>query len=130
MVTGELKGDEYAAFRAISEHPALEDVRLLMQEGGKETNPVVRNSYRDLLRLLSKVDRNTMEEAKRRYPEMAEAWMEIFAPEIKEREIRAAVEATMDFLSEEKAIQHIADKYGMSVSDVKAIWEKKEAVAV
>ena len=61
---------------------------------------------------------------------MAEAWMEIFAPEIKEREIRAAVEATMDFLSEEKAIQHIADKYGMSVSDVKAIWEKKEAVAV
>ena len=132
VVTGELEGDEYAGFRAISEHPALEDVRLLMDEGGKETDPALKNNYRDLLRLLSKVDRKTMEEAKRRYPEMAEAWMEIFAPEIREREIRAAVSAIICYshCTEEEAVRSVAAQYNMSIDEVKVILEKNELVAV
>ena len=105
-------------------------VKLLKEEGENQTDPAGKNCYRDLLRLLSKVDRKTMEEAKRRYPEMAEAWMEIFAPEIREREIRAAVEKLADYISLEEAIQHVATKYDKSVDDVKKILVKKEPVAV
>ena len=124
MITSELQGDE----RAI---PALEDVRLLMEQGENAEDKVVRNLYMELFKLLSKVDREVIEEAKRRYPEMAEAWMEIFAPEIKEREIRAAVEAvTFALNDEEEAISSVANQYGMNVADVKSILEKKEPVAV
>lgn len=44
----------------------------------------VRNWYRDYLDLFSKLDNDMIENAKRRYPEMAKTWRDIFKPEIEE----------------------------------------------
>ena len=86
VVTGELKGTEYAAFKAISEHSAMEDMRLLMEEGGKAAEKAQKDAFTALIKLLDKADHEVFEELERRHPEMAEAWMEMIAPEMKERD--------------------------------------------
>ena len=60
---------------------------------------------------------------------MAEAWMEIFAPEIREREIRASYETAINYVCHEDAIRDVAEKYGVTVEAVKVILEKNESVA-
>ena len=52
MITRELQGDE----RDISGHPALEDVRLLMEQGENAEDKVVKNLYMVLFKPLSKMD--------------------------------------------------------------------------
>jgi hypothetical protein len=84
IVTGDLLGEEYAGFRAISKHPAMEDIRTLVEQGEKEQDAAMKMAYKDLLHLLSKVDAEAVEEAKRRCPEMGKTLMQIMEPEIKE----------------------------------------------
>ena len=80
VVTGELKGGEYAGFRAISKKPREEDVIAFMREHGnnREIAPFVR-AFGDGV---SKVDSDLMEEIKGRYPEMGKTLMQIMQPEI------------------------------------------------
>ena len=129
VVTGELKGTEYAAFRAISEHPAMEDVRLLMEEGEKATDKAQKDAFTALIKLLDKADHEVFEELERRYPEMAKTLMDLLEPEIKEREIRAVVEGLADYITLEEAIRHVAEKYDVTVEAVKLILEKRKAAA-
>ena len=42
------------------------------------------NWYRDYWNLFSKLDNDMIEKAKRRYPDMAKTWRDIFKPEIDE----------------------------------------------
>ena len=53
-----------------------------------ETDERIRSWYRDYLELFSRLDRDTLEEAKRRNPDMAKTWREVFEfdKELKERE--------------------------------------------
>ena len=83
IVTKELKGDEYAGFRAISTKPKEEDVVAFMKEHGKESE--VSSFVRAYADGVSKVDSDLMEELKGRYPEMSKTLMEIMEPEINER---------------------------------------------
>lgn len=84
IVTTELKGEEYAGFRAISKNPKLEDIQQMIREATNTTDQKLIGFYRDFLDLFSKLDSDMIEEAKRRYPEMAKTWREIFKPEIDE----------------------------------------------
>ena len=77
-MTTELQGTEYAGFRTISKKPRIADIQHLIQEGTQETDQDMRGFYRDFLSLLSKLDHDVIEEAKRRDPEMAKTWMDIF----------------------------------------------------
>ena len=129
VVTGELEGTEYAAFRAISEHPALEDVRLLTEEREKAEDKVLRDAFDALMKLLDKADHEVFEELRRRYPEMAKTIIDWFEPEIREREIRASYETAINYVGHEDAIRDVAKKYGVTVEAVKTILEKNEPVA-
>ena len=132
VVTGELEGAEYAAFRVISEHPSLEDVRLLMEEGEKATDKTQKDAFTALIKLLNKADHEVFEELKRRYPKMAKTLMDLLEPEIKESNIRAAVNAIIRYShgDVDAAIRSVAEEYGLAPDDVRAILEKKEPVAV
>ena len=78
MVTTELEGEEYAAFRAISKEPDLDDIKLIMEMAEKEKDPEVKALLRQFLEMLSKLDSESVEEAKRRNPDMAKTWRDIF----------------------------------------------------
>ena len=78
VVTTELEGDEYAAFRAISKKPDLDDINLVMEMAEKEKDPEVKGLLRQFLEMLSKLDSESIEEAKRRNPDMAKTWRDIF----------------------------------------------------
>ena len=56
----------------------------------KETDPEMRALLRDFLEMLAKLDDEVLEEAKRRNPEMARTWRDIFEVD---QEINAAVTA-------------------------------------
>jgi hypothetical protein len=132
IVTGELLGEEYAGFRAISKHPAMEDIRTLVEKSEKEHDAAMKMAYKDLLDLLSKVDAGVVEEAKRRYPEMGKTLMQIMEPEIREERIKAAVDAIVwvNHCDKEDAIHSVAEKYGMTPDAVKEMLKKDDALAV
>lgn len=78
VVTTELEGEEYAAFRTISKKPSLDDIQSIIEMAEKETDPEMRALLRDFLEMLAKLDDEVLEEAKRRNPEMARTWRDIF----------------------------------------------------
>lgn len=78
VVTTELEGEEYAAFRAISKKPDMDDIKLIMEMTKQETDSDVKALLRQFLEMLSKLDSDTVEEMNRRKPEMAKTWRDIF----------------------------------------------------
>ena len=80
VVTGELKGEEYAGFRAISKKPKEEDVLAFMKEHGSEKE--IASFVKAFADGVSHVDSDLMEEIKGRYPEMGKTLMQIMQPEI------------------------------------------------
>ena len=90
MVTTELEGEEYAAFRTISKKPDLDDIQQIMEMAEKETDPEVKDFLKQFLEMLSKLDSDSIEEAKRRNPDMARTWRDIFGVDA---EISTAVDS-------------------------------------
>ena len=84
VVTSELEGKEYAGFRAISKRPELDDIRQMLENGEKETDSFTLDQYRAFFEMLAKLDSDQVAEAKRRFPEMAKTWRDVFKPEIDE----------------------------------------------
>ena len=80
VVTKELKGEEYAGFRAISKKPKEEDVLAFMKEHGNDKE--IASFVKAFGDGVSKVDSDLMEEIKGRYPEMGKTLMQIMQPEI------------------------------------------------
>ena len=93
IVSTELEGDEYAFFRTISKNPSVEDIKFIVDNAEKETDPAIREFLRDYLDKLSDLNKEIVEKAKGRDPKMAKAWMDIFEPEIDER-VNTAVDNT------------------------------------
>ena len=80
VVTGELEGEEYAGFRAISKKPKEEDVVGFMKKHGNDKE--IASFVRAFADGVSRVDSDLMEEIKGRYPEMGKTLMQIMQPEI------------------------------------------------
>ena len=80
VITGELEGEEYAGFRAISKKPKEEDVLAFMKEHGNEKE--IASFVKAFADGVSHVDSDLMEEIKGRYPEMGKTLMQIMQPEI------------------------------------------------
>ena len=89
VVTTELEGEEYAAFRTISKKPSLDDIQLVMGTAEKEADPEMKALLLEFLEMLSRLDSEALEEAKRREPDMARTWRDIFGVD---EEINTAVE--------------------------------------
>ena len=126
IVSKELEGKEYAGFRAITKNPKLEDIQQIMEDIKETTDQTLLGWYRDFMEQLSKLDSEAIEEARRRFPEMAKTWREIFKPEIDEwigDAVNTAVNnntRTIYFESVqdgEMRIDYAARKSGVSVAD-------------
>ena len=82
IVTTELKGPEYAGFRAISNHPRLQDISQMFQNNEQETDPEMIGFYRAYWNISSRLTGDVLEEARRRYPQMERTILDIFKPEV------------------------------------------------
>ena len=88
VVTSSLKGKDNAGFRAISKNPRIEDIEQLLLEVSEAKDSDLIGWFRDFLDLFSRLDSETVEEMKRRDPDMARTWRDIFGVDA---EVDAAV---------------------------------------
>ena len=91
IITGELKGDEYAAYRALTDKADEADVERIIEGVGQEKDDAVREHYRVLLRLV--IEKNPrFIEAIRRDQTMEDVLMEIVKDRVDEK-VNTAVNA-------------------------------------
>ena len=84
IITGELKGDEYAAYRALTDKVDEADVKRIIEGVGQEKDDAVREHYRVLLQLV--IEKNPQFiEAIRRNSMMEDVLMEIVKDRVDER---------------------------------------------
>lgn len=108
VITGELEGPEYAAYRALAEHARKADVGLVIAEGGKEAGYAVKEHYRVLLDFIAKKNPHVVEKIRREHS-MASVWMEIFKDEINEK-VNMKEQETMA-----SAIRNIMESFGVGM---------------
>lgn len=123
VVTTELEGEEYAGFRAISKKPDLSDIEQIMLKVKSEKDERVRGWYRDYLDLFSRLDSEMLEEAKRRDPDMAKDYREIFGfdKELQDERNAEQRERIEIMLRDGKSAEAIADFCKYPISLVKEV---------
>ena len=84
IITGELKGDEYAAYRALTDKADEADVERIIEGVGQEKDDAVREHYRVLLRLVIEKNPHFIE-AIRRDQMMEDVLMEIVKDRVDEK---------------------------------------------
>ena len=52
VITSELRGEEYAAYRALTDRADTLDVERIIEESGQETDDTLKEHYRVLIRLV------------------------------------------------------------------------------
>ena len=124
IITRELKGDEYAAYRSLTDHADENDVRTVINDATEEN----RRYLRVLLNLVAEKNPGLIESIRGRDKGMYDAIMEIFKDEIAQRENEARMRTLADLvddgtLSEEKA----AEKMGMTVDEFNAAVDELKA---
>ena len=104
IITGELKGDEYAAYRALTDKADEADVERIIEGVGQEKDDAVREHYRVLLRLVMAKNPQFIEAMKRgdimTYEAMDDALMEILKDRVDER---------VDAERQQTTVTHIRD---------------------
>lgn len=85
VVTSELEGAEYAAYRALSKKPCREDARQVIKESGGQTDPAMKGHFRVLIEMIAKQDKEMVQKIKKEDPAMADTLMEIMKDEIDAR---------------------------------------------
>ena len=88
-----------------------------------EKDERVRGWYRDYLDLFSRLDSEMLEEAKRRDPDMAKDWREIFGfdEELKNEKDNVKRETIRNMLNKGMKAEQIADLCGYDISFVKDV---------
>ena len=116
VITGELEGPEYAAYRALAEHARKADVGLVIAEGGKEAGYAVKEHYRVLLDFIAKKNPHVVEKIRREHS-MASVWMEIFKDEINEKISEGRREQEQETRQETmaSAIRNIMESFGVGM---------------
>ena len=84
VITGELKGEEYATYRTLTDRADAVDVERMMEEIGKETDDTLREHYRVLIKLI--IEKNPQFiEVIRRESAMEDVLMEIVKDRVDEK---------------------------------------------
>ena len=84
VITSELEGPDYAAYRALTDHASGADVKQIIQAGSLETDSTMQAHYRTFLALIARKNPDTIEEL-RRDQTMEREWTDIFKDVIDER---------------------------------------------
>ena len=112
VITSELKGEEYAAYRALTDKADVLDVEQLIEESGKETDDKLREHYRVLIRLV--VEKNPQFiEVIRRDRAMEDILMEIVKDRVDEKVSNAEVAKEQETLV--YSIRNVMDSFGVTI---------------
>ena len=84
VITDELEGPEYAAYRALTDHARGADVEQIIRQSTQEADSSMQAHYRALLALVARKNPNTIEDLRRDLT-MERDWMDIFKDAIDER---------------------------------------------
>ena len=114
VITGELKGEEYAAYRALTDKADAADVMQIIEDVGQEMDDAVREHYRVVLRLVAVRNPQFIEAIKRgdimSYEEMDNILMEIVKDKVDER-VAAKEQQTLV-----SSIRNLMSNLGFSVT--------------
>jgi len=99
VITGELQGEEYAAYRALTDKAAEKDVERVIVSADKERTDSLRDHYRVLIELLAVKNPQIFEEVRRN--EMAgDVLMEIMKDRVDEKVNEKERETTVNHLKD------------------------------
>ena len=82
VITDELEGDEYAAYRALTDHANAKDVEILLNAGKMEQNADSKERYRNIIRFVGEKNPEIMEKVIGGEEEMSDVLMDILKPRI------------------------------------------------
>ena len=103
VITSELRGEEYAAYRALTDRADALDVERIIEESGQETDDTLKEHYRVLIRLV--IEKNPQFiEVIRRDSAMEDILMEIVKDRVDEKISTAEVAK-----EQETTVIHIRD---------------------
>ena len=111
VITSELEGAEYAAYRALTDHASGADVEQIIRDGSRETDSAMQDHYRVFLDLVARKNPDVIEEI-RRDSTMEITWMDIFKDAIDERVNNGKQEARQDTMV--SAIRNVMESFGVS----------------
>lgn len=109
VITGELKGNEYAACRALTDKAQEADVERVIENGSNEQDDMIREYYRIFLNLLAKKNPEVFDEIRRddemKYPYL----MKVVEDEVKQERRAQEQETTVTY------IHNIMESLGLTV---------------
>ena len=108
VITNELQGPEYAAYRALTDQASRADVEQVIRDSSRETDFPMREHYRVFLDLVARKNPQVIERI-RRDSAMEVTWMDIFKDAIDER-VNAGKQDTLV-----SAIKNVMKSLGVSV---------------
>ena len=103
IITGELQGEEYAAYRALTDKADEEDVKQVIDRVRNEQDDTVREYYREFINLVMEKNPQYIDMI-RRDKEIADVLMDIVKDRVEER---VATERNMQ--QQETTLNHIKD---------------------
>ena len=107
IITGELEGDGYAAYRALTDKAEEADVERIIEGVGREKDGAVREHYRVLLRLVMEKNPQFIEMV-RRDDAMEDILMEIVKDRVNER-VKQAVNTAIAANEQQTTVTHLND---------------------
>ena len=117
IITGELEGEGYAAYRALTDKADEADVERIIEGVGQEKDDAVREHYRVLLRLVMVKNPQFIEALRRgdimSYEAMDDALMEIVKDRVDEK-----VSTAVDTERQQTTVDHIKnimDSFGVTI---------------
>lgn len=129
VVTDELEGDGYAAFRALTDHADEKDVASILSASRNETDAGIKDRYTRILSLIGIKNPGLFEDLIRRNADMEDYLMGLLKPRI-EREKSVAVDNNTRnnlFLYVQNgtmSLDNAAKNAGISVADFSSSMEK------
>ncbi len=82
VITDELEGDEYAAFRALSDHADKQDVKLIIENSSNEPDVETKEQFQKLIEFIASKNAGIIQNLKGGNKDMSSILMEIMKPEI------------------------------------------------
>ena len=112
VITGELQGEEYAAYRALTDKAAEKDVEHIIIAADRENTDDLKEHYRVLIELLAVKNPQIFDELRRN--DMAgDVLMEIMKDRVDEKVNEKVNEKEQETLI--KAIRNVMDSFGVNV---------------
>ena len=129
IITDELEGEEYAAYRALSEKPKEIDLKTLIKDSGEDES--TRAYVRVILNLVAEKNPGLIEDLKGRDKEMNEQMKLIFKKELDEKFAEGKILSYYDMVQDgDITIEKAASKVGLTVNEFKEAVKKIQSAAV